>query len=180
VSDARVPPPLERLPPFDDEGNLHVLIDTPKGSRNKYKWDEAFGVFTLAGVLTVGAVFPYDFGDIPSTKGEDGDPLDVLVLMDEPAFVGCLVVARLLGALEAEQVEDGKTVRNDRLVAVAVKAPTWEGVASLADLSPVLLHQIEHFFVSYNAARGRRFTVRGRRDADEARAIVEAARVGGG
>jgi inorganic pyrophosphatase len=170
--------PIERLRPFDEEGNLHVLIDTPKGSRNKYKWDAALGVFKLASVLPAGAVFPYDFGDIPATRGEDGDPLDVLVLMDEPAFVGCLVVARLLGALEAEQEKDGERVRNDRLVAVAVEAQTWEGVHELDDLAPVLRRQIEHFFVSYNAARGHRFTVRARRGADDARAIVEAARVG--
>src|SRR5436190_23463747 len=92
------------LPPFDEEGRLlHAIVDTPKGSRNKFKWDEKLELYKLAGVLPSGAVFPYDFGWVPGTKGEDGDPLDVLLLMDEPAFVGCLVEARLVGVIEAEQ-----------------------------------------------------------------------------
>ena len=81
--------PYARLQPFDREsGNLNVVIDTPKGSRNKYSWDEERELFSLSGVLPAGAVFPYDFGFIPNTRGGDGDPLDVLVVMDEPAFVG--------------------------------------------------------------------------------------------
>lgn len=113
-------PPSSKLPPFDrDSGDLHVIIDTPKGSRNKFGWDEERGLFELSGVLPAGAVFPYDFGFIPNTRGEDGDALDVLVLMDEPAFTGCLVASRLLGVIEAEQTEKCKTERNDRLIAVA-------------------------------------------------------------
>ena len=89
---------LSALPPFNREtGELHVVIDTPKGSRNKYSWDEKRELFELSGVLPAGAVFPFDFGFIPNTRGEDGDALDVMVLMDEPAFTGCLVASRLLG-----------------------------------------------------------------------------------
>ena len=79
------------LTPFSKTDELHVIIDTPKGSRNKYKYDAEYQLFTLGGVLPAGAVFPFDFGYVPSTEGGDGDPLDVLVLMDEPVFVGCLV-----------------------------------------------------------------------------------------
>ena len=83
---------FDKLNPFDEEsGDLNVVIDTPKRSRNKYAYDEKIGLFVLKGVLTVGHSFPYDFGFIPQTKGGDGDPLDVLVLMDEAAFAGCLV-----------------------------------------------------------------------------------------
>jgi len=99
-----------------DTGLVHVIVDTPKGSRNKFKYDEKLGLFRLGKVLPLGSCFPYDFGFIPSTKAEDGDPVDVLVLMDEPAFSGCLVTVRLLGVIEAEQTEEGKTVRNDRLI----------------------------------------------------------------
>src|SRR6478609_592733 len=99
--------PFARLGPFDAEtGDLNMIIDTPKGSRNKFKYDEQHGLFKLSGVLPAGAVFPYDFGYVPATLGDDGDPIDVLVLMDEPAFVGCLVAARLIGVIEAEQTED--------------------------------------------------------------------------
>src|SRR5204863_796713 len=119
------PNALARLSPFvygaDD---LSAVIETPKGSRSKFKYDEEHGLFKLSGVLPAGAVFPFDFGFVPATVGEDGDPLDVLVLMDEPVFSGCFVAARLLGVIEARQTEDGKTERNDRLIAVSAKAPT--------------------------------------------------------
>jgi inorganic pyrophosphatase len=112
--------PLEILTPFDREsGNLNVIIETPKGCRNKYAFDIDLQSYRLMGVLPAGAVFPFDFGSIPGTIGEDGDPLDVLLLMDEPVFTGCLVEARVLGVIEAEQTEKGKTERNDRLIAVA-------------------------------------------------------------
>ena len=112
--------PYSRLQPFDRKsGALNVVIDTPKGSRNKFAWDEELELFSLTGVLPAGAVFPYDFGFIPNTRGGDGDPLDVLIVMDEPAFVGCLVSCRLLGVIEAKQTEEGRTERNDRLIAVS-------------------------------------------------------------
>ncbi len=141
---------------------LNVIIDTPKWSRNKYKFDEELGLFKLGGVLPAGAVFPFDFGYIPSTLGGDGDPLDVLLLMDEPAFVGCLVAARLIGVIEAEQTEDGETTRNDRLIGVASAARTHKNVRSLNTLDDVLLDEIEHFFVSYNEAKNKIFKPFGR------------------
>jgi inorganic pyrophosphatase len=92
------------LAPFDEKtGALNVVVETPKGRRNKFKFDERLELFTLTKVLPSGAVFPFDFGYVPATKGEDGDPLDVLLLMDEPVFVGCLVAARLVGVIEVEQ-----------------------------------------------------------------------------
>src|SRR4028119_2143117 len=104
-------------------GALTGRVETPEGSRNKFDFDEELGLFKLGGVLPAGAVFPFDFGFVPATRGGDGDPLDVLVLMDEPAFVGCLVPARLIGVIEAEQTErDGETARNDRLIAVAANS----------------------------------------------------------
>src|SRR5262245_61465381 len=93
-----------------DPGSVRVIIDTPKGSHNKYKFDEDERLFRLDRVLPAGMVFPFDFGYVPGTRGEDGDPLDVMVLMDEAAFVGCLVEARLIGVIEAEQKELGGEV----------------------------------------------------------------------
>ena len=111
--------PLHQLPARQPDSDLlNVVVETPKGCRNKYKYDEGHGLWRLSKVLPLGASFPFDFGFIPSTRGEDGDPLDVLVLLDEPAFPGCVVPARLIGILEAEQTQGGKTIRNDRLVAV--------------------------------------------------------------
>ena len=89
---------LRKLKPFDRKsGNLNVVIDTPKGCRNKYAFDFEINAYKLKSVLPHGTVFPFDFGSIPGTVAEDGDPLDVLVLMDEPVFIGCLVETRLLG-----------------------------------------------------------------------------------
>ena len=164
---------LEALPPFDPETNdLQVIIDTPKGSRNKYSWDEEKKLFRLSGVLPAGAFFPYDFGYIPQTKGEDGDALDVLILMDEPAFTGCLVLARLLGVIEAKQTEKGKTLRNDRLIAVATGSRTHEHLRSISQIEPKVLDEIEHFFVSYNAAKGKKFRPLGRFGPARAKALV--------
>jgi len=162
------------LSPFDEDNaeTLHVIIDTPKGSRNKFKWDEKHGLYKLDGVLAAGAFFPYDFGFVPSTLADDGDPIDVLVLMEEPAFVGCLVPSRLIGGFFAEQTEDGKTERNDRLFAVAANSRNHRDVQTLDDLNQNLIHEIEHFFVSYNAAKGKTFEPQGRFGPDQARRLV--------
>jgi inorganic pyrophosphatase len=156
--------PISRLPARNPQSkDWNVVIETPKGCRNKYKFDDETGVFALGGVLPAGAVFPFDFGYIPATRGEDGDPLDVLILMDEPAFVGCVVPARLIGVIEAEQTEkDGKRERNDRLIAVATHSHDDHDLRSLKDVAGNLLDEIEHFFVSYNEARGKRFKALGR------------------
>jgi inorganic pyrophosphatase len=158
-----------KLPPIDREsGDLNVIIDTPKGSRNKFSWDRKLQLFELSGVLPAGAVFPYDFGFIPNTRGDDGDELDVLVLMDEPAFTGCLVRSRLLGVIEAEQTEKGETNRNDRLIAVASNSD----LKSISDMNPELLDEIEHFFVSYNKAKGKKFKPLGRYGPERAGKLV--------
>ncbi len=166
----------QRLAAFDAEsGNLNVIIDTPKGSRNKFKYDEKQKLFKLSGVLPAGAVFPFDFGSVPSTLGGDGDPVDVLVLMDEPAFAGCLVAARLIGVIEAEQTEEGETSRNDRLIAVAAESHDHRDVRALDEVNQNLINDIEHFFVSYNAARGKEFAPRGRHGPERAKQLVDQA-----
>jgi inorganic pyrophosphatase len=165
-----------KLGPTDSEsGDLIAIVDTPKGSRNKYKFDEAFGLFKLTGVMPAGNVFPFDFGYIPGTLGEDGDPLDVLILLDEPVFVGCVVICRLLGVIEAEQTEkDGKTSRNDRLIAVAVKSHTLNHLESIDQINTNLVDEIEHYFVSYNQIRGKEFKPMGRFGPERARELVDA------
>src|SRR5690242_11258350 len=144
-----------------ESGNITVVIETPKGSRNKFKYDEKEGVFKLSSVLPAGSSFPYDFGFIPSTKAADGDPLDVLLLMDEAAFAGCVIEARLIGVIEAEQTERGKTTRNDRLIAVAAQSKDYSNLESLRDVNDHLIDEIQHFFEYYNESRGTEFKVLG-------------------
>jgi inorganic pyrophosphatase len=169
----RRPPPLHKLSSYDSDC-LTVVIETAKGWQNKCAYDPRLGGFVLKGVLPAGAVFPFDFGFIPSTLGQDGDPLDVLVLMDSPAFAGCIVHTRLIGAIQAEQTEDGKTERNDRLLAVAANSITHKSLREIGDVNKDLLSQIEHFFVSYNEAKGKQFVPKGRIGSAGAKKLVDA------
>lgn len=166
-------PSVPTLGPFDKEtGYVNAIIETPKGSRNKFKFDERLGLFRLGGALPIGSVFPFDFGYVPSTQGDDGDPLDVLILMDEPAFTGCLVASKLIGVIEANQTENGVTTRNDRLVAVSADSRNHSHIRFLGDLNTNLVHEIEQFFVSYNQTKGKRFELLGRFGPDRATQLI--------
>ncbi|MDB5337046.1 MAG: inorganic diphosphatase [Planctomycetaceae bacterium] len=166
--------PIISLPAFDAETkSVNVIIETPRGSRNKFKFEPELGLFTLGSVLPAGAVFPYDFGFVPGTLGDDGDPLDILLMMDCPAFPGCRVLSRLIGVIEAEQAEGGKKERNDRLVAVAVEAHNDQNLKTLKEVDPELLKELEHFFVSYNQMRGKEFKLLGHRGPTQAKKLLD-------
>ena len=167
---------FEDLKPFDREGLIQAIIETPKGHRSKYSYEEKLGLFRLKSSLPAGMVFPFDFGFIPGTRGEDGDPLDILVLMDEPATQGSLVPARLIAVIQAEQTEKGKTDRNDRLIGVAAAAHDYRSVESPEQLSKDLIEEIEHFFISYNEMAGKQFKPIGRDGVAAARSIIEKGR----
>jgi inorganic pyrophosphatase len=156
---------------------IDIIIETPKGCRNKYAFDEQAKAFRLKKILPAGAVFPFDFGFIPNTKGGDGDPLDVLVIMDEPAYPGCVVECRIIGALKAKQTErDGKVEENDRLVAVSIVSTGYSEVKSLKDINRNILEEIEHFFISYNEQSGKEFNSQGWTNAKEAMQLIEKAK----
>jgi inorganic pyrophosphatase len=145
----------------EKERTCRVVIETPKGRRNKFNYDPQLEAFTLGGLLAEGLSFPFDFGFIPSTVAEDGDPLDVMVLMDEPAHVGCVLAVRLIGIIEAQQTEQGKTVENDRLIGVAIHSYSHEKISSVDQVNRSILTQVEAFFVTYNKSRGKKFKVKG-------------------
>jgi inorganic pyrophosphatase len=156
---------------------IDIIIKTPKGCCNKYAYDEEVKAFRLKKILPVGAVFPFDFGFIPGTKGEDGDPLDVLVIMNEPAYPGCVVECRIIGALKAKQTErDGKAEENDRLIAVSVVSTSYSEVRSLKDINKNILDEIEHFFISYNEQAGKKFEPGGWANAKESMMLIEKAK----
>jgi inorganic pyrophosphatase len=118
--------------------------------------------------------FPFDFGFIPGTRADDGDPLDVLILLDAPAYPGCLVEIKLLGVLEADETErSGKSVRNDRLIAVAKGSTERGDLKHLDDLAPNLMRQIESFFETYDGLDGKSFKPRRRRGPKRAQALIE-------
>lgn len=159
-----------------ESGLLQVVVETPAGSRNKFSFDPVQEVFHIKSVLPAGMVFPYDFGFIPQTKADDGDPIDVLVLMDEPAYPGVVVKARLIGVIEGEQKEGKKTVRNDRLVAVSGVSHEYARVRRFKDLPEKWLDELEKFFVNYAGQQGKNFRCLGTKGAEEALALIQRAR----
>ncbi len=156
-----------------DTGLYNVIVETPAGSRNKFDHDARTGMFAYGKTLADGAAFPFAFGYLPGTVGDDGDPLDIIVLIEAPAFPGCLVPARLVGVIEAEQTErDGETTRNDRLIAVADRSNEYGSARTLEDLPRGTLEEIERFFESYNRADGKGFRVLRRAGPEQARELV--------
>ena len=166
--------PYSTLPPFDPaSGLVNAVVDTPKGSNGKYKLDEATGLFRLSKALPLGAVFPYNFGFIPGTRGGDGDAVDVLMLMDEAVALGAVVPLRLIGVLKAEQTEQGgKVTRNDRLLGVLETPYNPSELGDVSDLHAHRIDEIEHFFKSYNEMEGRSFRPLGRDGAEAAQTVV--------
>jgi inorganic pyrophosphatase len=148
---------------------ITALIESPKGFSQKFDYDPKERRFRLNKILPAGLVFPFDFGMIPGTKGEDGDPLDIIVIAESATFPGCLVDCRIIGALQAEQTErDGTTMRNDRFIGIPKVSPLFSEVTTLEDLPEAILNQLEAFFTNYNAQAGKEFKVTARLNAAEA------------
>lgn len=136
---------------------IPVIIETPKGCTEKYSFDEKHNCFKLKKLLPAGMSFPYDFGFIPGTEGEDGDPLDVIVISEFKSFPGCLMDVRIIGAMQAEQTEENETVRNDRYLAVPALTTIFADINQIADLPKQKLNELQDFFVNYNRAAGKKF-----------------------
>lgn len=136
-----------------------VVIETPKESRLKFKLDKAAGLYKVDRILPKGQRFTFNFGFIPRTQAADGDPIDVLLILDEILFPGCCLDCRLLGVVYAEQSEKGKTYRNDRILAVSIKDP--DAPRALNELERNFIENAETFFASYHAAEGNQFKVLG-------------------
>jgi inorganic pyrophosphatase len=165
-----------RLKPIDKKDHLlQVIIETPAGSRNKFAFDPDQRIFSLKKVLPAGMVFPYDFGFLPQTLAPDGDPIDVLLLMDEPAFPGIAVRARLIGVIEGEQLDGKKKIRNDRLVAVADANHMYANIRRLKDLPAQWIKELQDFFVNYHSLEGKQYRLLGCRGADAAMRLVKEA-----
>jgi inorganic pyrophosphatase len=153
----------------DDGDVIRVVIETPKGSRNKYAFDTKMNVFELSKVLPAGMAFPYDFGFVPSTLAEDGDPVDVLVLMDEPAFPGCVLKCRIIGVIEGEQGGKKKKERNDRVVAIEKDNHSFADIKNVDDLGKRFVQELEDFFVNYHELSGEQYSILGVKGPDRAK-----------
>lgn len=153
------------IPHLLDRAQLtcRAVIESPAGSRAKFEFNRETGLFELHRMLPAGLVFPLDFGFVPLTLGEDGDPLDILVLTEAAVPVGCLLQVQLLGVIEAEQTEevDGRpnTVGNDRIVARLSESRSYREVGRLEQLGSSFAEELQRFFEALNELKGNRFEV---------------------
>ena len=169
------PEKLKALDPLDKQ-LLHVIIETPKGSPNKFAYDTEQHIFALKTVLPAGMAFPYDFGFVPSTQADDGDAVDVLVLMDEPVFPGVLVTCRAIGVIEGEQVGKKGKVRNDRIVAVEQNTHSWADIRTIDDLGKHFLKELEEFFVDYHRLSNTQYKIIDVRGPNHAMKLVKSSK----
>lgn len=148
---------------------ITAMVECPKGYSQKFDYDPQNKSFRLSKILPAGLVFPFDFGMIPGTKGQDGDPLDIIIISESGTFPGCLIDCRIIGALQAEQTErDGKTMRNDRFIGIPGVSQLFSEVITLKELPEAILNQRESFFKNYNEQAGKKFKVTARLDAAQA------------
>jgi len=156
--------------------NIDVIIETPKGSAQKYDYVPNTPFFKLKKILPSGMVFPYDFGFIPKTKGEDGDPLDVIVISEFNSFPGVIIKCRVIGGIKAEQSEEknsNKMIRNDRFLAIPKCSNIFQEVEKMEDLPDQITDQLEEFFVDYNKLEGKKFKALDKIGPREAQKLIE-------
>lgn len=150
-----------------------AVIECPKGINHKLNWNPEKRSFKLSKILPSGLVFPYDFGMIPDTKGEDGDPLDIIILSEISGFPGLEIDCRIVGALQCEQTErDGQTMRNDRFIGVAERTSVYADIHDIVDISDYVLDELEAFFKNYNEQAGKELKVTNRLNAEAAAELI--------
>src|SRR5215510_12618161 len=143
-----VMPNLINLPAFTEDGDVCVVIETPRGSRAKLAYDPKLKTFTLSKSLLVGLTYPHDWGFVPSTRADDGDPLDVMVIHDGATFPGLVVTCRVIGVLQIEQKSKNKAERNDRLFAVPLRSHSERALKDVRDLTTPIQEELEKFFIA--------------------------------
>jgi inorganic pyrophosphatase len=160
---------LARIPAQPKPGLLNVLIEIPAGSKNKYEFDKDMNAFALDRVLYASVVYPFDYGFIPNTLADDGDPLDGLVIMDQPTFPGCVIAARPVGMME--MIDGGD--RDEKILCVPDKDPRYAHVKSLKDIPQHRLDEIAEFFQTYKNLEKKTVEILGWKDVDAVMPLVE-------
>ena len=160
---------LSLIPAQPKPGLINVLIEIPAGSKNKYEFDKDLQAFALDRVLYSSVQYPYDYGFIPNTLADDGDPLDGMVIMDEPTFPGCVIAARPIGMLE--MIDGGD--RDEKILCVPDKDPRYTEVKSLQDVAPHRLEEIAEFFKTYKNLQKKVTEILGWKDVDHVMPLVE-------
>ena len=152
-----------------EPGIINVLIEIPGGSKNKYEFDKDMNAFALDRVLFASVKYPYDYGFVPNTLADDGDPLDGMVMMDEPTFPGCVIAARPIGMLL--MVDGGD--RDEKILCVPAEDPRYNEVKSLKDIAPHRLEEIAEFFRTYKNLEKKVTEIQGWKDVDEVNPLIE-------
>lgn len=160
---------LSLIPAQPKPGVINVLIEIPGGSKNKYEFDKELNAFALDRVLSSSVKYPYDYGFIPNTLADDGDPLDGMVMMDEPTFPGCIIAARPIGFLE--MIDGGD--RDEKILCVPAKDPRYANVNSLKDVPPHRLEEIAEFFRTYKNLEKKVTEILGWQDVDKVAPLVQ-------
>ncbi|MEM6520019.1 MAG: inorganic diphosphatase [Cyanobacteria bacterium P01_D01_bin.71] len=160
---------LSRIPAQPEPGLINVLIEIPAGSKNKYEFDKEMGALILDRVLFSSVQYPYDYGFVPNTLADDGDPLDGMVLMDQPTFPGCVIAARPIGMLE--MIDGGD--RDEKILCVPAEDPRYTQVKSLDDIAAHRLDEIAEFFRSYKNLEKKVTEILGWQNVDKVKPLVQ-------
>lgn len=160
---------LSLIPAEPKPGLLNVLIEIPGGSKNKYEFDKDLNAFALDRVLYASVQYPYDYGFVPNTLADDGDPLDGMVIMDQPTFPGCVITCRPIGMLE--MIDGGD--RDEKILCVPVKDPRYTQVESLNDIAPHRLDEIAEFFRTYKNLEKKVTEILGWKNIEHVKPLVE-------
>ena len=158
---ARSSPNFINLPAFTEDGDVHVVVETPRGSRAKFAYDPKLETFALTKSLLTGLTYPHDWGFVPSTKAEDGDPLDIMVIHDAATFPGLVVTCRVIGILQIRQNSKGKAERNDRLFAVPRRSHAERGLRDVRELSKPFREELEKFFIATDELEDKKLDIIG-------------------
>ncbi|WP_050420915.1 inorganic diphosphatase [Bradyrhizobium tropiciagri] len=154
-------PNFFNLPPFTEDGDVHVVVETPRGSRAKFAYDPKLESFALSKSLLTGLTYPHDWGFVPSTKADDGDPLDIMVIHDAATFPGLVVTCRAIGVLQIEQKSKKKSERNDRLFAVPLNSHSERALHDIDDLTKPIREELEKFFVATDELEDKKLKIIG-------------------
>jgi inorganic pyrophosphatase len=160
---------LSLIPAQPKPGIINILIEIPGGSKNKYEFDKDMNAFALDRVLFASVKYPYDYGFVPNTLADDGDPLDGMVMMDEPTFPGCVIAARPIGMLL--MIDGGD--RDEKILCVPAEDPRYNEVKSLKDIAPHRLEEIAEFFRTYKNLEKKVTEIQGWKDVDAVTPLVE-------
>jgi inorganic pyrophosphatase len=164
---------LIKLPTWADKEHIYAVIETPRGSSCKLEFDPELLVFTLAKPLMAGLTYPYDWGFIPSTEADDGDPLDVLVVHDAQTYPGVVLRCKPIGVLEVLQRTKGKEERNDRVFAVPDRSPHESDLDDVRHLPSRAVEELEQFFRATNALENKDLDFLGWRGASHAVKMIK-------